>query len=418
MAELEAWAREFAAAQREPAAARAFADWTLERIVGGVPEVDDDLVPLISEAVREHWAAFLDWFFSSDPFELVPAARRLPAELARRHLGLPVLLAVYRRAQDAAWEYAVGVVREAPGDVDHEALLIWLWSRAADWFSASVDQSVVLHQQEALRIQQHGDAQRHEAVVRVLEGRAEDPAELSAVLDGYPVSGTHLAFIARALTADAIPQLEPALARMASAAPASRLALVRPGGRELWAWLPVARPGPLDSIRPLESAMAPDGAGPLAGAGIDPLAVRVTVGGPAAGIEGFVEAFGDARAALTVALAPGRQAPVTAYADVAPLTMLAADPRAAGRFARRTLGGLADPSAGKLRDTVRAVLCADGGAETVAASLNVHKNTVRYRVGQAERLLGLPLRSRARDLLLALDYYEAFLAPADSATEA
>lgn len=406
MAELEAWAREFAAAQREPAAAGAFADWTLERIVGGVPEVDDDLVPLISEAVREHWAAFLDWFFSSDPFELVPAARRLPAELARRHLGLPVLLAVYRRAQDAAWEYAIGVVREAPGDVDHEALLIWLWSRAGDWFSASVDQSVVLHQEEALRIQQHGDAQRHEAVVRVLEGRAEDPSALSAVLDGYPVAGTHLAFIARALTADAIPQLEPALTRVASAASPGRLAVVRPGGRELWGWLPVSRPGPLDRAEPLE------------GAGVDPLAVRVTVGGPASGIDGFVEAFGDARSALTVALAPGRQAPVTAYADVAPLTLLAADPRAAGRFARRTLRGLADPSAGKLRDTVRAVLCADGGAETVAASLRVHKNTVRYRVGQAERLLGAPLRCRARDLLLALDYYEAFLAPSDSATEA
>lgn len=413
MAELEAWAREFAAAQREPAAAGAFADWTLERIVGGVPEVDDDLVPLISEAVREHWAAFLDWFFSSDPFELVPAARRLPAELARRHLGLPVLLAVYRRAQDAAWEYAVGVVREAPGDVDHEALLIWLWSRAGDWFSASVDQSVVLHQEEALRIQQHGDAQRHEAVVRVLEGRSEDPAALSAVLDGYPVGGAHLAFIARALTADAIPQLEPALTRVASAVSAARPAVVRPGGREVWGWLPVPRPGPLDRPGALDSADAP-----LAGAGVDPLAVRVTVGGPAAGIDGFVEAFGDARSALTVALAPGRRAPVTAYADVAPLTMLAADPRAAGRFARRTLRGLADPSAGKLRDTVRAVLCADGGAETVAASLSVHKNTVRYRVGQAERLLGAPLRCRARDLLLALDYYEAFLAPSDSATEA
>lgn len=401
MTDLEAWARDFAADQRQPAAVDTFANWTMSRITDGVPEVNGDLVPLIAEAIREHWQAFLDWFFSSEPFELVPAARRLPAEVARRHLGLPVLLAVYRRAQEAAWDFATGVVRDAPDDVDHEALLIWLWSRAGDWFSASVDQSVLLHQEEAIRIQQHGDAQRHEAVVRVLEGRAEDPSALSSVLDGYPVSsGTHLAFIARAITADAIPQLESALSRVAASVPSSRLVIVRPGGRELWAWLPAS------------------GSGSLPGAGLDPDAVRVTVGGPAAGIEGFVEAFGDARSALTVALAPGRREPVTAYADVAPLTMLAADPRAAERFTRRTLRGLADPAAGKLRETVRAVLCADGGAETVAAALSVHKNTVRYRLGQAERLLGLPVRPAARDLLLALDYYDAFLnEAADSARE-
>jgi sugar diacid utilization regulator len=90
---------------------------------------------------------------------------------------------------------------------------------------------------------------------------------------------------------------------------------------------------------------------------------------------------------------------VTFYDDVAPLAMLATVPESAGRFSRRTLGALADQTAGKLRETVRAVLQGEGDAETVAAGLGIHKNTVR---------------ARARDLLLALDYYDAFLAAEDS----
>ena len=55
---------------------------------------------------------------------------------------------------------------------------------------------------------------------------------------------------------------------------------------------------------------------------------------------------------------------------------------------------------------------ANGASDRLAERLGVHKNTIRYRVAQAERLLGHPLRERAGDLLLALDYHDAFLATA------
>jgi len=407
MTDLKEWARDFAERQRTPEAASVFTERTLHRIEQGVPDAAGTLAPLLEETIRQHWQAFLGWFFADDPFELVPAARELAAELARRHLGLPVLLALYRNAQDASWDYATSVVQEAPRTLDHEKLLIWLWTRAGEWFSASVDQSVLIHQQEAARIQQHGDTQRYEAVLGVLEGRAEDPRALSAALDGYPVGGSHLALIARARGADTIRQLEPALAKTAAALSRGHLAVVRPGGREVWAWLPAGS----------SSVAGPEGAAArerLARLGLDSAALRVSVGGPAAGAGGFTAAHRDARAALPVALAPGRCEPVTFYDDVAPLAMLATVPESAGRFSRRTLGALADQTAGKLRETVRAVLQGEGDAETVAAGLGIHKNTVRYRVGQAERLLGLPVRARARDLLLALDYYDAFLAAEDS----
>ena len=92
------------------------------------------------------------------------------------------------------------------------------------------------------------------------------------------------------------------------------------------------------------------------------------------------------------------------------MTLLTHDPDAAERFARTVLRGLAATELAELRDTVRHVLTTADSADQVAKSLGIHKNTVRYRTQQAERLLGHPIRERAGDLLLALDYFTAFLA--------
>lgn len=401
MTEMAAWAASFATAQRSPGEVVSWVDRTSAAVLSGVEEVAaSDLAGLLHQAVEEHWLAFLDRMFSDEPFELVEPARQLAVELARRHLGLPVLLRIYRVAQEASWDFATDVVRHAPGDLDHEALLIWFWSKAGAWFNASVDQSVLLHQTEAARIQQRGDAQRYEVVARLLGGdvAAEDPAVVSAALGGHPVSGSHVALIAHALTADAIAHLEPALLRVATRIGPARPVLVRPGGREVWAWLPAAT-RPLASPGPTPEPTSVD---------LDP-AIRVTLGGPATGLGGFVSAHRDAVTAQRVALADRRARSVTAYDDVAVLALLAADREAAERFVSRTLGRLAEPAAASLRETARAVLTTPGGATAVATRLGVHPNTVRYRVGQAERLLRGALPELAGDLLVALDYYDAFL---------
>jgi hypothetical protein len=392
MTELTPWLESFADAHRAREEVASWVDRIVRAIVDGVAELPDDLRPALSEAVEQHWLAFLDRVPTDAEFELVPAARQLPVEFARRHLGLPVILRIYRVAQEASWEFAVEVVRNAPGELDHEALLVWFWSKATQWFNSSVDESILLHQQEMSRIRQRGDTQRYEMVAGLLSGHAEDPAELSATLGGYPVGGSHIALIARAMTADSISLLEPTLLRLAGQIDRARAVVVRPGGREVWVWL--------------HSRSLPE----LDPTGINPDAVRVTAGGPAATVEGFTEAHRDARAAQSVALSAGWRQPLTRYDDVAVLTMLAHDHRAAERFTRRTLGELATKGAGKLRQTTRAALSTPGGADSVATALGVHKNTVRYRVGQAERLLGHPLQTRAGELLLALDYYDAFLA--------
>lgn len=392
MAGLQEWFASWIAEARQPEMVKQWVDETLAAVVAAVPDLGGELEPFVRRAVEEHWLAFLDKVCTDGDFELVPAARALALELAQRHLELPVLVKGYRAAQRSSWSYVTRLIREPAAELDHVELLVRLWGETAAWYDASVEASILLHQQEARRIEQRGDAQRYATVAALLadgESGAIGPRPQS--LDGYPLTGSHVALIARALSLDAVDELEQAVVRMASATGVRWPLVVRPGGPELWCWVAA------DSL-PQRWRQTPD-----------PGRMRVTVGGPATGVEGFALAHREARDAQAVALEQVRPQPVTAYADVAALVMMARDHDAAWRYVNRTLRGLADPEAERLRETVRHVLTG-GGTESVASALSVHKNTVRYRVAQAERLLGQPIRERAGDLLLALDYFDAFLA--------
>src|SRR5699024_2526787 len=135
---------------------------------------------------------------------------------------------------------------------------------------------------------------------------------------------------------------------------------------------------------------------------------RIAVGGPGTAVTGFAAAHHDAAAAEAVACAPGQRSAVTFFDEVMALAILADRPEAARRFTDQTIGALAYPAQAQLLTHGTAVLTADGTADEVAAGLGVHKNTVRYRLDQAERLLGRSLRARAGDLLLALDHHRVF----------
>lgn len=394
MTDLTGWLEEFASTQRGPGEIAEWVASTAEAVHTAV-DLPADLHALVRDAVEQHWLAFLDGVTSDVEADdaLVPAAHDLAVDIARHHLGLPVLLKIYQAAQEASWDYAVGVVGDASADLDHAALLVWFWTKANRWFSTSVERSVAVFTAETDRIRRRGDTQRYEVVAALLAGDTVGQSELSAQMGGHPITGvTHLALIAHAMNADSLDTLEPAITDLASRVPGARLAFVRPGGRELWAWI---------STRTGQVTLP---AGPL-----DATAVRITVGGPAAGVDGFISAHRDARTAQRVALSPARTVAVTRYGDVTALTLLALDHSAAQRFCLDVLGGLGEPGHAHLRDTVRTVLTSSANADAVARKLSVHKNTVRYRIQQAERLLGRPLATRAGDLLLALDYHEAFL---------
>ena len=79
----------------------------------------------------------------------------------------------------------------------------------------------------------------------------------------------------------------------------------------------------------------------------------------------------------------------------------------------RELGELAaaDEAAARLRETVLAFLTHAGDARSAGEALTVHPNTVRYRIRQAEQILGHPLEHRRVYLEVALHAVVAFGAP-------
>ena len=128
------------------------------------------------------------------------------------------------------------------------------------------------YQDEVERIRRRGDARRYELVADVLDGKSVGSTELSAELGGHPIAGvTQVAVIAHAMDADSIERLEPALVRVASSITGARLAVVRPGGRELWGWL---------ALRTAQSAAAQ-----WDSRGVDPAQIRFAIGEPAEGVE-------------------------------------------------------------------------------------------------------------------------------------
>jgi DNA-binding PucR family transcriptional regulator len=131
--------------------------------------------------------------------------------------------------------------------------------------------------------------------------------------------------------------------------------------------------------------------------------IRVAVGEPGFGVDGFRDTHSQARLAQELALAadPGTQ--VTTFEEVGAIALIASDLTSARSWVWRLLGDLAldDEPHERLRVTLQAFL-SYGTYTATAAQLGLHKNSVQYRVRRAVELLGEPLETHHTDIELAL----------------
>lgn len=133
--------------------------------------------------------------------------------------------------------------------------------------------------------------------------------------------------------------------------------------------------------------------------------LRVAIGPEGVGVAGFRDSVQGARLAERVARLPeAADRGVWRFDEVGHLALLAEDRSAAAWFVRRELGPLAGPGARmtEIRDTVRLYLGSGNSRVAVAKALHLAPNTVAYRVGQANELLGRSVGDRAQQVLLAL----------------
>lgn len=396
---LKQWLPTFVAQERDPENVAQWVTRTTTAILEEVPEIArvEGLAVSIEETVRDHWLAFLDELVKPQfTFHLVDRGHAIAVEVARSQLSLETLIRFYRVGQQSTWAYVSGLVGSLPADeFDHAEALIYMWDRASTWIDRAITASIEVYQAERSRVQAGAAAQRYELVRAVLAGELDDAREISAGLGGYPVSTVHTALVLTCADHEHVGQLEQIAQQLAASVGSSHPLLVRPGGRRLWAWIATR-------TEPDQQAIVD------AFAAADRPETVVAIGSAASGVPGFIQSHTEAAGALGVS-SRSAGSRIVRYDDVELLVLLGCTPDV-DRFVRRTLGDLAgdDEGSRRIRETVVAFLETGGNADEAARRLTVHRNTIRYRLGQAEEALQRPVTKISPELAIALRHHEAF----------
>jgi hypothetical protein len=372
----------------------------MERIGAEMPELIAD--PDAAEANRASNEANLMLVAELIERGADPTRTQLPvptiayAEVgAHQNTPLTGLVRAYRIGHGFAWDLILEALREQVTDPDDFADAVGLIS---GWLHAYVDVAVCLAEDayivERERWLRSTSALRAQTIASILDGDRIDSSTVSARL-GYELGREHLGLVAWLEEPDSTPDplgaLEDAISAVAELGGPTR-PLVHPVGlASLAAWV-----GSRDAL---------DGDAMVAAAlNLDLGPVRVAVGGPANGVEGFVRAHAEAMHARRVAMMIPRTGDVTAYSNVALAALATTDLEHSRAFVIHNLGPLAEPGEtnARLAETTRAYLDAGGSHGRAANRLGIHENTVRYRVRQVEDLLDRPIGPGDLDLRVAL----------------
>ncbi|WP_344487354.1 PucR family transcriptional regulator [Nonomuraea monospora] len=236
---------------------------------------------------------------------------------------------------------------------------------------------------ERNRWQASTEAARHRIVDDIVAGRRIDQGAAERTL-GYELGRHHLAFV---VVADELDTPAEVLRRFAAEAARAMdghgVLTVQAGPSDVWAWT-----GRLSSSDPGVDVEVPAG-------------LRLAVGPVAYGVAGFRRSHLGAREAQAFSA----EARLCRHADIRVRSLLAAGGERAGWFAEASLGGLAggDARRAELRETLRVYLAAGRSPQRAGELLHVSRNTVGYRIKQAEELLGRPLPEDLLELRLALE---------------
>jgi DNA-binding PucR family transcriptional regulator len=126
----------------------------------------------------------------------------------------------------------------------------------------------------------------------------------------------------------------------------------------------------------------------------------------AAGVEGFRQSHREAESAHRVAMIGKRERVVIAATDpgLSVVARLGDDVACIRDWVATVLGNLAadDENDARLRDTLRVFLACGSSYKLAAEELNLHFNSVKYRVGRAVARRGREISGDRLDIELAL----------------
>lgn len=334
----------------------------------------------------------------SSEIKAPPAAVEYARRLAQRGISSSALLRAYRLGQEKALEWSLNQIaaEESDPQVAYTAGQAFT-AITFRYIDAVSEQVLMIYEAERERWLANRNTVRAAVLTDLIDGSVPEVTAAETAL-GYRLRQHHLGVVLwqpnEPDSGSELHDLERLLTQLSKALSSTAQPLFAAQDRAMaWGWIPLGHASELPVAADL--ADLPTGG------------VRIALGVPAAGPDGFRQSHLDALRAQSVAMASADRAlAVTAYSDpdVRAAAMLAADLDATRRLVATTLGGLAEDteSADRLRETLRVFLSTRNSFSATAQLIHLHKNTVKYRVDRAIELRGRGVDEDRLDLELAL----------------
>ncbi|MFJ9371654.1 PucR family transcriptional regulator [Nocardia sp. NPDC101769] len=348
-----------------------------------------------------------------DRVEPPTAALEYARRVARRGVPANAVIRAYRLGQQVLLELVLDEIRAAEVAptlaLDVCERITQVSFGYIDWISQQV---LATYETEHALWLENRNTLRAERVRELLVGGDVD---IDAVADAirYPLREQHLALILwypeDTSTGSELVRLERFLRELSETLGAQDNPLFVAADRlSGWGWIPLAAAAGADARMRRFLAAHPD-------------TPFVAVGTPQRGADGFRHSHQQAQSAFRVATAALPTPRLTSASDPGTITaaLLGADLPQTRLWVLDTLGGLAADTGkdARLRETLRVYLRENASYKSAADQLNLHYNSVKYRVQRAIDRRGRPITDDGLDVELALLACERFgaavLAPAD-----
>jgi GGDEF-like domain/PucR C-terminal helix-turn-helix domain len=333
--------------------------------------------------------------------EAPTAALEYARRLAQQGMPVNALVRAYRLGQRTVNELIFAELRaidmpEPTRVTVIEAITATLFEYI-DWMSQQV---VAVYEDERERWLENQNSLRALRVREVLTANKPIDVDAATTSIRYPLRWHHLGLVMwypdAGVEGDQLGRLQRYLRELGESAGAAASPLFVAADRSCgWGWLPyrVAVPDAPDKVRQLTRAR--------------PDSPSVAIGTMASGVEGFRQSHREAETARGVALIAKRPEPTVIAATDPGLSVVArlgGDVAGTRDWVVAVLGDLAadNENDARLRETLRVFLGCGSSYKVAAEQLNLHFNSVKYRVGRAVARRGRDIGGDRLDVELAL----------------
>ena len=375
---------------------------SLEDQIPELPE-DERLTELLGASVEGNVDTILRalrYDIAVERVEAPTAALEYARRLAQHGVPVNALVRAYRLGQRLMNELVFAEVRAL--DISEKMRYAVIETITAtlfeyiDWISQQV---VVAYEDERERWLENQNSLRALRVREVLAATKTIDVDATSTSIRYPLRWHHLGLVMwypdASTDGNELARLQRFLRELGEATGAAEGALFAAADRTCgWGWLPYRASNADAAAKVRQFTLS------------RPDSPSVAIGTVASGIEGFRQSHREAENARRVALVGKREPTVIAATDpgvsiAALLNRDVADTRA---WVAKVLGDLAgdDENDARLRETLRIYLGCGSSYKLAAEQLNLHFNTVKYRVGRAVARRGSEIENDRLDIELAL----------------